>query len=376
MKELPKLAKWVPLGLIMIGLVGYLSYYGILSNRKGEQQPPSPEARTADSSVAADGSSEVAREQGDGSPDESARDEPGFDPIRMIDTSRRILEAQSMRETANQKVDFYGRFVDQDGIPISGVYVQADVVWTPPLWTGKAIKYETYKMHSDDDGKIEVHREKGEYLSFKVIKKAGYITRHVDFSFTFGQVLTGASRDVHRGDPDNPFIFKMWKQGKAEPMYEGKLILRSESGISRFVRFGNGLEKAEESKADFEVVVKNIDSEEKEKATLRLESLTGGFTLTDDFFLYRAPESGYVEVLELDITKRYQLTRFKVYYKEENARYYASMDIRVNFLSGEDNYVDINYLINPYGSPNLEWDEELAIGYKGPHPLLERGGRR
>src|SRR5690606_704723 len=91
---------------------------------------------------------------------------PGVDPEEW----RRSLERQAIAQESNKNVSFYGRIVDQNGLPIEGVHAAGFILSRPnladSLATGSSQNSEEFFRVSGKDGTFSIKGETGYSLSF------------------------------------------------------------------------------------------------------------------------------------------------------------------------------------------------------------------
>lgn len=116
----------------------------------------------------------------------------------------RLEKLGSLIRIAQAPVEFYGKIVDQDGVPIPGVCV----VWS----VGKAGYFASQpdtrgESFSDSVGMFSVSNQRGRALQIDSMKKEGYReSKGGSKSFSFGD-----NSDPHIPDPKKPVIFLMIK---------------------------------------------------------------------------------------------------------------------------------------------------------------------
>ena len=98
-----------------------------------------------------------------------------------------------------------------------------------------------------------------------------------------------------------------------------------------------------------------------------IDAVDGGIVETDDAFLYRAPDAGYLPGYEY-VTPSDERMKWrrglnkKFYLRSRGGKVYASVDLGVeNFDNESDACLTLRCLVNPAGSPNLEYDSGKKI---------------
>lgn len=289
---------------------------------------------------------------------------------------------------ANQNVIFYGQCVDQDGVPIEGVVVEAKITKMRKSMVSVVVT-ESFKYTDNleditgSDGRFEF-KSKGSSLTLQKMEKAGYKIPEKSLykGYQFGQVLYGsAMAGMHKADPLKPVVFTMWKKGQAN---SGTIEPKTKSGYRADIGMGKenlgksyyfDLSKATPvngpSTNALEVVASNSGNRRRDPEsgkfvgstryawsyTLRMPN--GGLIKTDDPFLYRPPESGYKKDYSLKIPENEKdwvgrVAEQKFYYKTAEGNYGAFiLDVRASAVGGVGIRFERIYY-NPTGERNLE----------------------
>ena len=97
-----------------------------------------------------------------------------------------------------------------------------------------------------------------------------------------------------------------------------------------------------------------------------IDPIDGGILETNDPFLYRAPDSGYEPgyevIMDPAASKWKDQVKRQFYVKSRGGKVYASVEVTVfpNY-DGQMGRFRVNYLANPAGSRNLEYDPAKKI---------------
>jgi hypothetical protein len=96
-----------------------------------------------------------------------------------------------------------------------------------------------------------------------------------------------------------------------------------------------------------------------------MEAVQGGIIETTDTFLYRAPQNGYQPRYELVMSHSdpnwSDTVRKKFYVRSREGKVYASLQMTIYPDYDGKSGIAVNYLANPAGSPNLEFDPAKQI---------------
>jgi hypothetical protein len=251
-------------------------------------------------------------------------------------------------------IEFYGKVVDESGLPISGVQVQIGRLDASPG------NYTKTTVETDSEGLFSLSGVTGKALDIALEKEGYYYSRRTNpTSFEYSN--PGAD-NFHRPNPHAPVIFHLRKKG------EGVELITSQYGVRSALSFQaptNGLPV----RVDF--ASRKIDP----RGPLQLETWKGakeattgknnwGFRLTlhegglvahDDDFPFEAPESGYEQSFEwysaADGTNWQGRLRKRFYVKFGSPPRYGRLEIETPALSP---VVYLEYAVNPDGSRNLE----------------------
>src|SRR4030095_784290 len=107
-------------------------------------------------------------------------------------------------------INFYGRVVDQDNLPVPGATVR--FVWNDTSAHGTS----EWSTASDANGRFALTNQKGKGLSVYVSKEGYHTSGGIGgMSFEYAAFFEG---NYHRPDPGNPVTFRLVKKLEAEPL--------------------------------------------------------------------------------------------------------------------------------------------------------------
>ena len=355
-----KLFWLMPLFLGLIALV----LWGVLSKKIAPQDVPS----SAPSSTEQEDPGQQPASQ---TAEEKALDALGLDE----EQKETALKGHKEALEGNKPVEFYGKVIDQDGNPVPGVKVEAELMGYNENYIfifktakpGEDQKRTRIEVETDGSGLFSIKGMKGRILHIKGLNKDGYGPYYVDRGpFVYDPYL----QDLFHAYPQKPVIFQMWKKGPTEP------LIKAEADCSvpydgRIVTVDLLTRKSKEGAAvpgDLRIQVRRAA-----KADLRthfpwsfaVDAVDGGILETDDPFLYRAPdsayESGYEYVMDPTQSKWAWEIKKRFYLRSRGGKIYASIELGVHANFDDAAFVEINYLANPAGSRNLEYDPAKEI---------------
>lgn len=270
--------------------------------------------------------------------------------------------------------DFYGRVVDQFGDPVVGVNIQTSV-GGGHLGGGSGSALTA----TDRDGYFIIKNKKGGSLQIQKMTKFGYDIDFIKQASAFIFTLSDQDRKYNKSIKDlddyqnkkNAYIYRAWKITKET----GKPDLHNDQG--RFGLLGNkqwytlDLLKHEEmrkikGKGDGQIYVQFYRSNDSEIVwdndwSFNLKVKGGGLIETDDLYMQRAPESGYISSWSMskkDIPESLQRKNAynRSFYLHIDNSFYARLNIEFRPYKRRGKYqgqIMINYSINKDGHPYL-----------------------
>lgn len=258
-----------------------------------------------------------------------------------------------------QRIDLYGRVVDQDGQPIAGAQVKGGILFAVSLTSSRS---EEVVTETDAAGKFQFVDLHG--MDFGVaLQKAGYEFRS----------KTGWTKD-YKPDLNNPMVFTMWKLQGAEPMVHTKFDSRVPyEGTPATFDLLTG-KKTDTGDLKITLVrnpVQIVPGGAPYDWNVKIEIVGGGLIESHDLYSYKAPENGYEQKFDFSQAKDGQSwTRefrgtFYIHTAKDN---YGRITINLTTDSDrpDGTGLTIEAYVNPSGSRNLEWDRTQQV--KPPAP--------
>ena len=273
----------------------------------------------------------------------------------------------------NGNVEFFGKVVDQDGQPIEGATIMAtsrqyvESLKEQVAHGGGKVDTKKIELKTDADGLFKVSGYRARNLRFESVEKTGYTSSSkLPGGFTFSPSYS----TQHQPDAAEPVIFPMWKQGTTEPIVKKHWQKRvvPDGRIYSFDLRNNRVIEGEEA-GDLRIRVtadyNSTTGTTNYPWTIEIEAPGGGIVATDDPYPYRAPESGYESRFSWNSTNptgkwTRDLTR-TIYIKGRGGEFYASAKLSVKVFHTNSASITMDTLVNPSGSPNLEYDPEKEI---------------
>jgi hypothetical protein len=246
-----------------------------------------------------------------------------------------------------QPIEFYGKVVDQDGNPLEGVTVECG--WTS-LEPGKGHSERT--LITDKEGKFVLRNARGKHLGVRVFKNGYRRSRTNNSSFEFANPTES---HFHSPDPSNPVVFKMIKMGPLEPVYFHTREINV--GLNQPMKFDlkTGYD---EPHGQVIFTLRKNEGGESRLWSMEIEVPEGGITFAEGEYPYVAPESGYLESIQIDLQSPAPPFWDKFY---GGGNFFVKTPIgyallKIQMVPG-GSYLRIVSFYNPSGSRNLEFDE-------------------
>ncbi len=273
----------------------------------------------------------------------------------------KVAQIEAMRAAQNaQAQNFYGKAIDQYGLPVAGAMVTGTLMKIQGVDVGT--KKEFYTTQSDDDGKFEFTGLHGWQLGV-VVKKTGYEMKQ-------GAGFYQAPNEQDRTSSEQRAIFHMWKLKGAEPMVAYSIstaIPCDGTPTSYELRTG----KKASGGGDFVVTLVrnpvNIDRGKPFDWSVTLAIASGGLREVTDLYPNEAPADGYQSSITINMPSDMKnwdaaLTR-SFYFKIGDGQNYGRMTINIQTdFQPPPTYFGADVLLNPTsGDRNLEFDPTRAI---------------
>jgi hypothetical protein len=267
--------------------------------------------------------------------------------------------------------DYYGKVIDQSGMPVADVDVVGTLV-NPPVFGGlqygmmgagdgstdggEATIKTTCRTKSDANGLFQFTWMRG--IGFGVsLSKSGY---EIDYRVGEKGPISG-----NQTSADDRTIFTMYKLQGAEPMvHQNFIVMLPCDGTTTNVNLQTG--KKVTSGGDIAITftrnpVQIVDRHTPFEWTLKLEISGGGLIETHDIYPYLAPENGYQASITLGTgpsPKTYSASANQAYYFKSADGKYGRVTIGLHAdYQPPPTLLGIEVYLNPSGSRNLESDE-------------------
>lgn len=263
----------------------------------------------------------------------------------------------------NVPIGFFGRIVDQDNRPLSGVRVVASArQWLYAPVAGLTSTHPTTEALSASDGSFEFTDLSGDALKIEALEKKGYeaepsATR--DFGYNVSE--------NHVPDRNNPVVLRMWRSEVKERLITGKMFFAIwPDGRDYTVNLleGKHVESVTEE-GDFRIRVKrSTDAKfgQKYDWSFVIAPINGGIIEEQDphSSMFLAPDTGFLAQYEFSIKADGDQWGHRVkkrfYVRSRGGMVVGRITVDVfpfYDLKKKDGTVGIDYAINPSGTSVL-----------------------
>jgi hypothetical protein len=254
-------------------------------------------------------------------------------------------------------IKFYGKVVDQDGQPISGVRIRYG-------WNDISGSNERFDQ-SDAQGMFSIENIQGKLLSVRLERQGYHAVNNGFRSFEYAAFF---EPDYHEPDPKNPVVFQMLKKGPSEPMIHcGPTLLGARNdGTSTSFDLITGRRAAADS-GDIAVrITKGPKTSNRFDWTATVEGKGGtGLIESNDEFMVTAPADGYQPRWTFGqkaTDREYQAQVQTKFYVKTGDGKYARIEMRIIPEYNKTAAVDLTVYLNPTpGSRNLEFDPKEIV---------------
>jgi hypothetical protein len=274
-------------------------------------------------------------------------------------------------EKSNVPVRFYGKVVDQMGLPVSDVKVKFIIFsFDGSVLRNTADQKRTeLDLMTDIQGRFSVENQKGYSIQVETLEKETYQPQPY---FRKGFDYDPYFQSIHTPDPNNPVIFKIWKkQGAENIIHHQKNIRIPYDGTPIIFDLSKGKKVNPGEIGDLRVTLRRTPlqierGKQKYDWIATIDAIDGGVIESKDDFMNLAPENGYEPGLEIkmlanDPNWKPNVT-VPIYLKSRGGKHYGR--VTLEFRTGSDRDTTgftITSYINPAESRNLEYDRNTEI---------------
>jgi hypothetical protein len=289
---------------------------------------------------------------------------PASRPLPPQPPGKREQMREILGKFNDKEIEFYGKVVDQNGMPIPNVNVTGSVIYNDGVSSGVQKKQTV----TDAEGLFFFSGMRGRTFDCG-LRKPGYETMPEGDAWDYTELVPAGKR--HYPDPKNPVVLKMWKLQGAEPMIHlAKNFRIPPDGTPVRIDLTTG--KNVEQGGDLVLTLRHevwqpgVQGKRPFDWTMQLEANNGGVVVSTQRLMYLAPEEGYTPGLTVDMpsTKsRWEPDVDYTFYLKSRGQIYSRVGMVFNANPDKErgSYLTLNWWLNPSGSRNLEFDPAKAI---------------
>ena len=292
-----------------------------------------------------------------------------------------IQKAFELAKAANFSINFYGKVIDQNNLPVINAKVEYS---TMGLWnlTNGSRGFVT----TDQDGLFNV-RADGNKLFISMPKHPEIVDAYIPslnekaFPKPRKQIQLEAGKEVSNGSEgwdnyssDSPYIVRSWRVDSFEKVFYKRknLFLKPDASIHTLVQKDKYGKMILNEGSDPEGIL-NFTCVRDESAYAQrngswqatIEAVDGGIQETQDIILNKAPIDGYQSSISVSmdgggVYGSSVLKNKKYYFSAHNSHYYGSIAITFEPFWKKSCIINVEYKINPNGSRNLAVKSEAG----------------
>jgi hypothetical protein len=293
---------------------------------------------------------------------------PGMDQQMWERAKRHYMDGKFKLDEPDTPIEFYGKVIDQDEKGVPGVAIKLKITANAPQFYEK---YGTSELESllstDERGMFSIKGVSGQNLRVLSVAKPGYDVRSFTPVYDYATVKSG--RIKHIPDPNKPVVYYTWRITKSEPLIKRSISKKvTFDGEPHTVDLLKGkIVKGVQPGGDFVVRMSPLSStaERRYSWICSVDVPGGGVVPSDDKFLYRAPEAGYLPHWERTVSMSdpdwNSVKVLNCYIQSRGNRAYSGVSIEFITHPPLGALLCVSYLFNPAGSRNLEYDASLKI---------------
>jgi hypothetical protein len=272
----------------------------------------------------------------------------------------KATQLQAATDAKNVSVDFWGKVVDEDGQPLSGVWIIMRVrKWFYDSNGGPGTISSKREATTDARGNFEWTGASGDSLELESVTKEGYrLSPKTQLGFVYGH-----DADSFQPAAANPIVIRMWKLTPSDNL----VLFRTLFG---FVPDGRDYtmdllanKKSEGEKIEGDLLVRltrpaKVEPREKYDWLVELNGINGGLVEAADEFGYLAPESGYqpkvsIHMKASDADWTDNLTK-DFFIRSRGGAVYGLLHLRIRPEYDGRGAIFFETRLNPSGSRNLQ----------------------
>lgn len=271
------------------------------------------------------------------------------------------MEKQDSSFEWKMPINFYGKVVDGNGLPIQNAKIRFQ--WTDTSTKGTSEKF----TESNADGTFSLTRENGKALGVYVTKPGFHAGVKSFGSYEYAAFFEW---DYHEPDKNSPVIFRLDKKIPAEPLltYDTFYQLSYEPGIYYYNLQQGKLSRQQTVEDGLKFTLTRSETPQGKPFdwTWTVEGVKAAVQLTTEEFPQSAPADAYVpswkieEKADAEDFRRQGTVR--LYVRTGNGRY-AVVDLQLSHPNKREigPTLSVKSYLNPSGSRNLEYDPSKTV---------------
>jgi hypothetical protein len=256
-----------------------------------------------------------------------------------------------------QKIDLYGKVVDQYGNPVPDVQVVYDaggLYLAPSTGLGK--------IRTDEKGLFNIDDAKGVDLGIMQMSKPGYqFKAGYDDQASLGNAQRLPTEIWNQTKKTEPYVFTLWKVDRFPNVKQGEknLYVLPDGSITTldFLEWNKLTVKKGLAEGDLTVSFTRTD----ESWHVKINALGGGLQERKSLYTYLAPEDGYVENWEYNGMREGETSTptKELFFKSRNGDVYGFIVLNFHPYFRENSAIRMNYVINLEKTRDLTVKEEV-----------------
>lgn len=280
---------------------------------------------------------------------------------------RRRLRVEDPSYQWRTPIEFFGKVVDQNNLPIAEAAVEIEWVGTSAVYGGDGVGHK--KLTSDANGLFIIRGIEGKRLRV-LVSKEGYHRRK---SWNNGSFEYAGFWEPEFIEPDskNPIQFHLVRKREAEPTYhlDSRVIVKSPALETHIDLLSKPVQKAGPSDL-FVRITRSPDAGDYRPFDwkIEIEGRNGSeLAESEDEFMTLAPTEGYNAglVREHKALRSSAWPKTRFYVRNKSRNFYAAVEIEAAAFYPYDGdpgaALFVTATINPSNSPNLEYDPEKDL---------------
>lgn len=301
------------------------------------------------------------------------------------------------------KIDFYGKVVDQDGQPAKGVSVTLKVRDNAWKWVPGSKEDTIFALVTDESGLFSIKNKEGHALYIENLEKDGYEYEIAKNTTCFDyRIQENTITSPFIPDPDNPVVFTLRQR-------VGKDYLLNESFVHRFRKsqnkpcqlqlfkewigpYGKPMNLDYKHTKSGKLLISCSFNEDYTEFELSFKHVVNGSGVyLSDALLYENPLDGYLKEvvykssmfkdIKSSTTRGLFDKKLYLYIRGPEKSYYSRIDLAIHTRPAIQNSGDISVQVsgkiytNPEGRRNLDFDSNCNAMEKNYRHNLARERR-